>query len=119
MISLFDKFLKKNEEREANGRVEYLNEQPKSDPVKFKATVTGRVQGVGFRFSTRQIAMELGIGGIVRNETDGSVYVEANGPKERIDYFIEQLRKGPSPAAYVEKVVVTYEDSIKERDKFS
>lgn len=120
MGSIFDHFIQKGKDRESNGTVEYENERDtQSDSVKIAATVHGKVQGVGFRFSTNQIANELGIGGLVRNENDGSVYVEANGSEEQIDQFIEALRKGPSPASTVDKVVVKYEESIKERDKFS
>lgn len=120
MGSIFDHFIQKGKDRESNGTVGYVNERDtQSDVVKITATVTGKVQGVGFRFSTNQVANELGIGGLVRNENDGSVYVEANGSEEKIDQFIEALRKGPSPAANVDKVVVKYEESVKERDKFS
>lgn len=120
MGSIFDNFIQKGKNQESNGSVEYENEQQRTtDPVKISAKVTGTVQGVGFRFSTKQVAMELGIGGIVRNESDGSVYVEANGSKEEIAQFIEALRKGPSPAAEVEKVLVKYEESLKVRDKFT
>ena len=42
-------------------------------------TVKGRVQGVGFRFSTVREAEELGIKGFVENRMDGSVYIEAEG----------------------------------------
>ncbi len=120
MVSIFDSFIQKGKDRESNGTVEYQNERhTQSDVVKISATVTGKVQGVGFRFSTNQVANELGIGGMVRNENDGSVYVEANGSEEQIETFIEALGKGPSPAANVDKVIVKYEESVKERDKFS
>lgn len=120
MSSIFDQFIQKGKNRKSNGTVEFENEwHDSSDPVKISAKVIGKVQGVGFRFSTKQVAMELGIGGIVRNESDGSVYVEANGSKEQIDHFIEALRKGPSPASEVDKVLVKYEESLKVRDKFT
>lgn len=120
MTSIFDRFIQKGQDRESSGQVHYENDFPEGmDPVKIKATVTGTVQGVGFRFSTKQAAMEEGVAGIVKNEPDGSVYVEANGDKTSIENFIERLRKGPSPAANVDKVSVKYEESIKERDKFT
>ncbi len=41
--------------------------------------VTGRVQGVGFRYYAQKKALELGVNGYVRNRPDGSVYIEAEG----------------------------------------
>lgn len=120
MTSIFDRFMQKGKDRESDGKVTYVNElDPNQDPVKISATVKGQVQGVGFRFSAKQAADEIGVGGIVRNESDGSVYVEANGSQEAIESFIERLRLGPSPAAIVSEVLVKYEKNIKERDKFS
>jgi acylphosphatase len=60
--------------------------------------VYGRVQGVGFRYSTQQIAVSMGICGYAANESDGSVYIEAEGTTEQIRQFIEWCRKGPSRA---------------------
>lgn len=61
----------------------------------YSIKVTGRVQGVGFRFYTRKTALELGISGFVKNMRDGSVYVEAEGEPDRMETFIEWVRKGP------------------------
>jgi len=58
--------------------------------------VYGRVQGVGFRYSAQQIATSMGICGYVANESDGSVYIEAEASSEQINQFIECCRKGPS-----------------------
>ncbi|MBK9356343.1 MAG: acylphosphatase [Bacteroidales bacterium] len=60
--------------------------------------VFGRVQGVGFRYSAHQAATGLGLYGFVRNEPDGSVTIEAEGPKEQINMLIEWCRKGPARA---------------------
>jgi acylphosphatase len=57
--------------------------------------VSGRVQGVGFRWFVRHVAQELGLAGRVRNLPDGRVEVEATGEPERLDAFREQLRQGP------------------------
>ncbi len=56
--------------------------------------VSGRVQGVGFRFSTQQKAIELNLAGWVRNKMDGTVEIEVEGEKEKIEQFIQQLEKG-------------------------
>ena len=53
--------------------------------------VTGRVQGVGFRYTTYQLAIEIGLTGTVKNEDDGSVTIEAVGTKEQLDQFLEKL----------------------------
>lgn len=60
--------------------------------------VEGRVQGVGFRHFTTQQARRLGVDGWVRNESDGSVRVVAEGPKEALEQLVEKLKHGPSGA---------------------
>ena len=61
-------------------------------------TVYGRVQGVGFRFSTRDAARTFAVKGFVMNLADGSVYIEAEGPEYNVNQFIEWCRRGPSHA---------------------
>jgi acylphosphatase len=73
-----------------------------------RVRVTGVVQGVGFRWFTRDVARQLGIAGTVRNEADGAVMVDAEGSAEAIDGLLQQLRRGP-PHARVAAVAV--EDS--------
>jgi len=65
--------------------------------------VRGHVQGVGFRWWTRQQARALGIAGEVRNLEDGSVRVEAAGPEEQLDALATALRSGP-PGARVDEL---------------
>lgn len=67
--------------------------------------VSGRVQGVFFRASTRQKAVELGCAGYVRNLPDGRVEVLALGEPHALNQLIEWLWKGP-PAAQVSNVEV-------------
>ncbi len=68
--------------------------------------VTGRVQGVGFRYYTYKKAHMLGIKGFVRNEPDGSVYIEAVAPDHKtMEIFIDYIKQGPS-AARVDNVIV-------------
>jgi acylphosphatase len=71
----------------------------------FILRVTGRVQGVFYRASAREEGSRLGLGGFVRNEPDGSVYLEAEGDRETLDRFVEWCRRGP-PHARVESVEV-------------
>jgi acylphosphatase len=63
--------------------------------------ITGKVQGVYFRKYTQWKAEELGITGFVRNEPNGSVYIEAQGDEEVIDVFEKWCHVG-SPLAHVE-----------------
>jgi acylphosphatase len=57
--------------------------------------VTGRVQGVGFRWWTQKKGVDLGISGTVKNLPDGSVEVHAVGLASALDEFRALLRKGP------------------------
>ena len=57
--------------------------------------IYGVVQGVGFRFSAQDKARQLGIVGLVRNEPDGSVYIEAQGKGDVLNEFIEWCKHGP------------------------
>lgn len=72
----------------------------------FKAWVHGRVQGVGFRYSTQAEAMTLGVLGYARNLDDGSVEVLAWGEAEQVDALIAWLKAGGPRSARVEKVLV-------------
>jgi acylphosphatase len=65
--------------------------------------VTGRVQGVGFRWWARDLAARFGLRGWVRNDRDGSVRLEAEGEAAVLDRFEAALRAGP-PAARVGEV---------------
>jgi DNA ligase D-like protein (predicted 3'-phosphoesterase) len=70
-----------------------------------RAVVRGEVQGVGFRDATVRRARELGVLGWVRNASDGSVLVHAEGPSAAIDALNRFLEAGP-PAARVDEVEV-------------
>ena len=68
--------------------------------------VTGKVQGVFFRATTKAKADELGIRGFVRNQPDGRVYIEAEGDPGVLSAFESWCKKGP-PRARVERLDVT------------
>jgi acylphosphatase len=68
--------------------------------------VTGRVQGVSFRWYAQQEAERLGVGGWVRNEPDGSVGGHFEGDDQAVEAMVEWCRHGPSYAA-VRNVAVT------------
>ncbi|NBQ58676.1 MAG: acylphosphatase [Opitutaceae bacterium] len=52
---------------------------------------TGRVQGVGFRYATLQVAREFEVAGLVENLPDGRVQLEAEGRQEVVDAFIQAV----------------------------
>lgn len=72
--------------------------------------IKGRVQGVGYRWSTREKAAALGLSGWVRNLADGSVEACALGDRAVIDSLIEWCKVGPAHAD-VSSVDVRWEDS--------
>ncbi len=65
--------------------------------------VSGRVQGVAFRWFTRERAQELGLAGWVRNLADGRVEAWVEGPADRVESFVSWAHDGP-PAARVTRV---------------
>ena len=67
-----------------------------AETAAFHAIVSGRVQGVGFRYFSRQRADVHGISGFVRNQGDGSVEVHAEGAPDALAAFEADLRRGPS-----------------------
>ena len=67
--------------------------------------ITGRVQNVGFRYSTIQKARELNIRGFVQNLPDKSVYVEAQGDEIALEHFLLWCKTGPDWAR-VDKITV-------------
>ena len=67
--------------------------------------VTGRVQGVSFRYYTREEAARLGVAGWVGNQPDGSVELYAEGPADDVDALVAWCQDGP-PLARVRDVAV-------------
>lgn len=77
--------------------------------------ISGRVQGVWFRSSTKKVASELGVSGWVRNLTDGRVEAVFEGDDEKVSKCLEWCREGP-PGAVVTDVEVIDEVPEGERD---
>jgi len=71
----------------------------------YKIHVTGRVQGVGFRWSASREAKNLGIKGLIKNLSNGSVYIEAEGSGEQLNEYVEWCKKGPG-FGFVESVTI-------------
>lgn len=73
--------------------------------IRRAATVHGRVQGVSFRWYTREQADRLGLVGWIRNQADGTVRLEVQGPADAVEALLEWVGHGP-PAAHVSGVDV-------------
>ena len=80
-------------------------------------TVTGRVQGVFFRASTRDKARALGVRGWVSNQSDGSVFLEAEGSEEQLEDLVSWLQEGPEHARVQE--VLCRDGQVKNYTGFS
>ena len=61
----------------------------------YDITVEGKVQGVFYRASTKEKAIMLGIKGTVKNQADGSVFIEAEGTPAQLDQLIAWCQQGP------------------------
>jgi acylphosphatase len=59
-------------------------------------TVSGKVQRIGFRFTSMQEAVRLGVRGFVMNVDHDKVYLEAEGEESTVEKFIEWCKKGPT-----------------------
>ena len=74
-----------------------------SDEIAVRVRVGGRVQGVFFRASTREVGARMGLRGWVRNRADGDVEAHIEGRPEAVEAMVEWCREGP-PAARVEQL---------------
>jgi acylphosphatase len=77
-----------------------------ADRVAREVIVSGRVQGVYFRDSTRRAARTAGVAGWVRNEPDGTVRAHLEGTADAVDKVVAFMRSGP-PEAQVADVTVS------------
>ena len=71
---------------------------PAPDAVSLEVRVTGRVQGVGFRYFALECAQRRGVAGYVMNTRDGGVRVYAEGPRKSLEDFLGALQQGPGGA---------------------
>lgn len=79
--------------------------------------VSGRVQGVSFRYYTRLRAQELGLSGWVRNESNGDVLAVAEGDEDSLAEFLDFVKVGPNHAQ-VESCQTTWKDATGEFQEF-
>lgn len=99
--------MRTHRKRSLRGISEVPNELPELNSVNLlrmkvlearRYLISGRVQGVGFRYFAQRAARDLGVTGWARNLDDGRVEVHANGALKGLGEFEARLRKGPMGA---------------------
>jgi acylphosphatase len=85
---------------------------------RLEAVVSGKVQGVFFRDHAVRAAESLGLTGEVKNLPDGTVHAIAEGIREQLEQYVDELRKG-SPASNVETVSIEWHPASGEYASFS
>ena len=88
-----------------------------SENQRVSVIVHGRVHAVAFRAGTVREASGMGLSGVVRNLSDGTVEIIAEGPIENLERLIQWSHHGP-PAAIVERVDVSMGTATGEFDGF-
>ncbi len=83
-----------------------------------RVIISGRVQGVFFRYSAREVANRLNVFGWVKNRWNGNVEAVFEGERERVEEMIEWCHQGP-PGAHVQRVDAHWEQYMGEFDGFS
>lgn len=86
-------------------------------PVRAHVFVSGRVQGVNFRWYTQRKAQELGVTGWVRNLWDGRVEAIFEGDEQAVQRAVDWCHVG-APSAQVDRVQVNYEEATGEFRNF-
>ncbi len=79
---------------------------------------SGRVQGIGFRYTAERFALELGLLGWVKNSPDGRVEVMCEGSKEKIELLIERIRQS-SLGVHIKKTACEWERATGEFNDFT
>lgn len=80
--------------------------------------IYGKVQGVSFRYWAWMKARTLGLTGFIQNESDGSVYIEAEGEEKIVDDFLSWCYQG-SPLAEVKRIDYSYQDYFQNFQEFA
>lgn len=84
--------------------------------INYHLTVSGRVQGVGFRWSTLQLARKLGLVGFVQNLMNGDVFIVVQGSHDVVRQFVNQVQAGVTPYARVTNVQIKPGNLINAQD---
>lgn len=88
-----------------------------NETKRLHALVSGRVQGVGFRYFVRQSAAALDLSGWVRNLFDGRVELAAEGEQASLEALLARVRQGP-PGSHVDAVDSNWWDARGENEGF-
>ncbi|KRN59146.1 acylphosphatase [Limosilactobacillus secaliphilus] len=76
--------------------------------INYHIKVSGMVQGVGFRWSTYQLAQKLGLTGFVKNLPNGQVYIVVQGPSQAMHKFLQAIKDDSiTPYGHIEHYDVT------------
>ena len=94
-----------------------MTEEPQSVSLRAHVFVSGRVQGVNFRWYTQRKAQELGLTGWVRNLWDGRVEAIFEGEEKAVRRAVDWCHVG-APSAWVDDVEVSYEEPTGEFSRF-
>lgn len=89
----------------------------KEEITEMHALIQGDVQGVGFRYTTRHVALQLGILGTVRNAPDGRVEIYAQGTKSQLEALISSLKEDEFPV-HIRSVSTNYQKPTKRYESF-
>ncbi len=81
-------------------------------------TITGKVQGVGFRYSALDEALELGLQGFAKNQDKNQIYIEVQGEVEQLKQFLRFCHTGPQ-GTKIEKVDYASSEELKEFEGFT
>ncbi|HOJ62614.1 MAG TPA: acylphosphatase [bacterium] len=88
-----------------------------SEQNRIHALVSGRVQGVGFRYFTQRVAQSMNLVGEVRNTRDGRVEIIAEGDPQTLKKFLRRIEEGPS-LSHVSAVDVEWMPATGRYDSF-
>jgi len=88
-----------------------------NDTLRVHVWVTGRVQGVGFRAHVQYVALQAGVTGWVRNVGYDSVEAVAEGRRETLDRFVQDMKTG-APGSRIDESKVEWENHTGEFTKF-
>ncbi len=86
--------------------------------IQYEIIITGRVQGVGFRYFAAKKALEFGITGWTKNMADGSVKIIAQGDEAVLKTYVDYLNIGPT-LSRVDKISIYKSEIITLFDNFS
>ena len=81
----------------------------RNSKIRAHAVYGGRVQGVGFRFTTQRYATEIGVTGYIKNLWNGQVEIVAEGEREKVKAFLEKIKSSPL-SRYINDVETDYSE---------